>query len=80
MLAAAALVKVRQRMRPGAQPSSSSRTTRSVSTFVLPAPALADTHAEARGLAARRCASLVYCGMTRSDLIPVPRRLPATIP
>ncbi len=59
MLAAAALVKVRHRIRPGREPASSRRTTRSVSTLVFPAPALADTQAEARGLAARRCASLV---------------------
>ncbi len=42
MLAAAALVKVRHRMRAGAAPASSSRTTRRVSTVVLPEPALAD--------------------------------------
>ena len=52
--AAAALVKVRHRMRDGGAPSSRRRITRSVRTRVLPAPALADTQAEARGSAARR--------------------------
>ena len=45
--AAAALVKVRQRMPSGLAPSSSSRSTRSDSTRVLPVPALAVTQTEA---------------------------------
>ncbi len=46
MLAAAALVKVMQRMRAGSTPDSSSRITRCASTWVLPEPALAATKAE----------------------------------
>ena len=49
MLAAAALVKVRQRIFAGSVPLSSSRITRCASTWVLPAPALADTQAETAG-------------------------------
>ena len=45
--AAAALVKVRQRMRAGGVPSSSRRSTRSVSTLVLPVPAEAATQTDA---------------------------------
>ena len=51
--AAAALVKVRQRMRPGSTPASSRRSTRSVSSLVLPDPAEASTQAEAAGSEAR---------------------------
>ena len=51
---AAALVKVRQRRRSGGLPASSSASTRSVSTLVLPVPAEAATHTEERGSAARR--------------------------
>ena len=50
MLAAAALVKVMQRMRAGSTPSSSSRITRCASTWVLPEPALAATQAETAGI------------------------------
>ena len=49
MLAAAALVKVRQRIFAGSTPSSSSRITRCASTWVLPEPALAETQAETAG-------------------------------
>ena len=54
--AAAARVKVRQRMRPGTCPgSSSNRSTRSISTLVLPEPAEAPTQAETAGSEAARC-------------------------
>ena len=54
ILAAAALVKVRQRMREGGAPPSSRRSTRCASTCVLPEPALAETQAEARGVGSAR--------------------------
>ena len=47
MLAAAALVKVMQRMRAGSPRDSSRRMTRWAGTWVLPEPALAATHADA---------------------------------
>ena len=47
--AAAARVNVRQRMRSGAVPPSNRRSTRSVSTLVLPVPAEAPTQTEAAG-------------------------------
>jgi hypothetical protein len=53
--AAAALVKVRQRIAPGFAPERRSRNTLSVKTFVFPVPALADTHAEWEGFEARFC-------------------------
>ena len=53
MLAAAALVKVRQRTPDGGAPSRSRRSTRWASTWVLPEPALADTQAEEAGFEAR---------------------------
>ena len=49
MLAAAALVKVRQRIFAGSVPLSSRRITRCASTWVLPEPALAETQADAAG-------------------------------
>ena len=55
MLAAAALVKVMQRIFSGGTPDNSSRITRCTSTCVLPEPALADTKADAVG--SRRAAS-----------------------
>ena len=80
--AAAALVKVRHRMRPGGEPASSSRSTRSVSTLVLPAPAFADTQAETRGSAARRWSSVVFVrtGSASSIMACPRRRSPPTIP
>ena len=56
--AAAALVNVRHRMPSGSAPESSSRSTRSVSTRVLPVPALAVTHTERPGSAAAFCAGV----------------------
>ena len=50
MLAAAALVKVMQRIFAGSTPSSSRRITRCASTWVLPEPALAATHADVPGI------------------------------
>ncbi len=50
--AAAALVKVRQRMRCAGVPASNRREMRSTSTRVLPVPALADTQTEPLGSAA----------------------------
>ena len=55
---AAALVKVRHRICSGRVSPSSSRATRSVRTRVLPDPALALSHVEAVGSAARTCASV----------------------
>src|SRR5262245_34248712 len=51
--AAAARVKVRQRMRAGGVPPSMRRTTRATSTWVFPDPALAATKAESAGSEAR---------------------------
>ena len=51
--AAPALVKVRQRMILGRTPDSSSRSTRAVSTCVLPVPAEADSAAWTLGSDAR---------------------------
>ena len=45
-------------MRSGCVPASSSRVTRSVSTLVLPVPALASTQDEWAGAVARRCSRL----------------------
>ena len=50
MLAAAALVKVRQRIFSGATPASSRLITRCASTWVLPEPALAATQADTPGI------------------------------
>ena len=83
MLAAAALVKVMQRIFSGGTPSSSSRITRCTSTWVLPEPALAETNAEAAGI---RCARLggadgVGDWARRGFTIPrSPGRRPRTIP
>jgi len=52
--AAAARVKVRQRMLSGEVLAISRFNTRSVSTFVLPVPAEAATQTDAAGSAARR--------------------------
>ncbi len=49
MLAAAALVKVMQRIFSGSTPASSRLITRCASTWVLPEPALAETQAETSG-------------------------------
>ena len=73
MLAAAALVKVRQIRRDGATPASSRRTTRCVSTCVLPEPACADTQAETSGSDARLWFVRVCAGI--GYLIPRPLRL-----
>ena len=64
MLAAAALVKVMQRIFSGGTPSSSSRITRCTSTWVLPEPALAETKAEAAGSDARACVARTASGMS----------------
>ena len=50
MFAAAALVKVMQRIFSGSTPASSRLITRCASTCVLPDPALAATQAETRGI------------------------------
>ena len=52
--AAAALVKVMQRIFIGSVPASSSRITRCASTCVLPEPAFAATHADTAGSEASR--------------------------
>ena len=56
--AAAALVKVRHWMRAGSAPASISRSSRSVSSLVLPDPAEAPTKAETAGSDATRCADV----------------------
>ena len=62
--AAAALVKVRQRIRSGRVPVSRRRVILSIKTRVLPVPALAETHTDCRGSAARAWApvSVSACG------------------
>ena len=54
--AAPALVKVRQRIEAGSTPESSSRSTRAVSTWVLPVPAEAESAAWPPGREASSCA------------------------
>ena len=66
MLAAAALVKVMQRMCAGSTPSSSRRITRCASTWVLPEPALAATQADTAGSDASICSRVTACGMMRA--------------
>ena len=66
MFAAAAFVKVRQRMREGGAPASSRRSTRCTSTWVLPEPALADTQAELSGFEARCCSFRVGEGISNA--------------
>ena len=83
MLAAAALVKVMQRIFSGGTPSSSSRITRCTSTWVLPDPALAETNADEAGSDARACVARTASGiLPRGELIRCPRRgrRPPTIP
>ena len=86
MLAAAALVKVRHRIRPGGTPASSSRSTRWARTCVLPEPAFAETQAEVPGSEARRWRASVSAGILRASRVPPvtpppPRRHPSpTIP
>ena len=82
MLAAAALVKVMQRIFSGGTPSSSSRTTRCTSTWVLPEPALAETNTDASGSDARTWRAAASKGILRGALIADPRRArrPPTIP
>ncbi len=63
--AAAALVKVRQRILAGGTLPSSRRSTRSPSTLVLPDPAEADTQADQPGSEPRRCASVASRRMSR---------------
>src|ERR1700733_3412620 len=65
MFAAAALVKVTQRIFSGGTPSSSRRITRCTGTCVLPEPALAETKAEAAGSDARTCAARMASGIWR---------------
>ena len=82
MLAAAALVKVMQRILAGSTPRSSRLMTRCASTWVLPEPALAATNADTSGSAASTCTRLTSGGMMRGALMPRPhrRRRTATIP
>ena len=68
MLAAAALVKVMQRIFSGGTSLSNSRITRCTSTWVLPEPALAETNAEAPGSEARACVARTGGGMGRGAL------------
>src|SRR3954447_8027315 len=80
--AAAALVKVRHRMRDGWGPASIRRSTRSVSTLVLPVPAEAPTQTEHSGSDARRCLTLGSIAREARSTTLIPRssfnRLPAT--
>ena len=55
--AAAALVKVRHRIRSARAPDNNSRSTRSVNTLVLPDPAEAATHTDCSGAEAIRWAA-----------------------
>ena len=82
MLAAAALVKVMQRIFSGATPDSSSRITRCTSTWVLPEPAFAETNAEEAGFDALACLSRTAGGMVRAafTIREAPDRPPPTIP
>ena len=74
MLAAAALVKVRHRMRDGSTPpgapSSISRMTRWASTWVLPEPALAATNTEHVGSEASACRRRTASGIWRPLIAP----------
>ena len=84
MFAAAALVKVMQRIFSGSTPASSRLMTRCASTWVLPDPALAATHAETAGSDTAACTRRTSRGMTFGDLMgsrshPRDRRSP-TIP
>src|SRR5579871_748602 len=69
MLAAAALVKVRQRIFSGSTPASSRLTTRCAKTWVLPDPALAATQADTPGSQTSFCRRRTSAGMTSGDLI-----------
>ena len=82
MLAAAALVKVMQRIFSGGTLSSSSRITRCTSTWVLPDPALAETNADEAGSDARVWVARTAGGIGRGAFtIPrSPGRRPRTIP
>ena len=83
MLAAAALVNVRHKIRLGLQPSSSSRITRCASTWVLPDPALAATQADVRGSDASICLSRTSRGIGSGAFIREVlrfRRRPTTTP
>ena len=82
LAAAAALVKVMQRIFSGGTPDSKRRITRCTSTWVLPEPALADTKVDAFGSDARACASRTAGGIGRGAFT-IPRspiRLQRTIP
>jgi hypothetical protein len=82
ILAAAAFVKVMQRIFSGGTSLSSSRITRCTSTCVLPDPALAETNEDAAGSDARACVSRTLGGMMRTAFT-IPRspvRRPPTIP
>ena len=67
MLAAAALVKVMQRIFSGGTPDSIRRMTRCTSTCVLPEPAFADTKVEAAGSDARAWVARTASGIGRGD-------------
>src|SRR3984957_9952506 len=82
MLAAAALVKVMQRIFSGGTPDSSKRVTRCTSTWVLPEPAFAETNDDETGFDALACLSRTAGGIVRAAFtIPeVPGRRLRTIP
>jgi hypothetical protein len=61
--AAAALVKVRHKIREGSTPASNRRMTLRVSTKVLPDPAFAETHADVAGSVASAWACNVSAGI-----------------
>src|SRR5579872_4086532 len=61
-----------QRILEGSAPESSSRSTRSVSTLVLPVPALADTHAEMAGSEAICWSWVIKCAIIIKNIIERP--------
>src|ERR1700685_4745970 len=67
ILAAAALVKMMQRIFSGGTPVSSSRITRCTSTWVLPEPAFAETNDDEPGFEALACLARTAGGMGRTD-------------
>src|SRR5664279_611358 len=72
ILAAAALVKVMQRIFSGDTPLSNSRITRCTSTWVLPEPAFAETNADEAGSEARAWVARTASGIGRGTFT-IPR-------
>ena len=72
--AAAALVKVRHRIDSGRAPFSSRRSTRAVSTCVLPVPAEADSAAWTAGIGRQRLLALQLGKVLKRALMRLPKR------